>query len=222
MMDVIQGLVGAATNSQPDLLWPVLIGLAMTFGLIWYFGGRFWALLYFVTIPFLNWSFGIIEPWTLVAPGETFAKGVELHPLTMVTGLVFVFRDFVQRGMGHKVLVVMALAIAWSFFYAWPVIALASGDRLRDLGARRLADLHLHQIPPVDAHHPVVGRRRADRHDDLPVWRGPRPPAASGRRAGQHAALGQLDRVHHRQDGRRCDRLIPDPPARGCRQGRPV
>ncbi|WP_233356047.1 VUT family protein [Henriciella aquimarina] len=29
--------------------------------------------------------------------------------------------------MGHKVLVVMALAIAWSFYYAWPVIALASG-----------------------------------------------------------------------------------------------
>jgi uncharacterized PurR-regulated membrane protein YhhQ (DUF165 family) len=45
----------------------------------------------------------------------------------MVTGLVFVFRDFVQRGMGHKVLIVMALAIAWSFYYAWPVIALASG-----------------------------------------------------------------------------------------------
>ncbi|MEQ9316860.1 MAG: VUT family protein [Henriciella sp.] len=80
-----------------------------------------------MTIPFLNWSFGIIEPWTLVGPNDTFAKGIELHPLTMVTGLVFVFRDFVQRGMGHRVLVVMALAIAWSFYYAWPVIALASG-----------------------------------------------------------------------------------------------
>ena len=29
--------------------------------------------------------------------------------------------------MGHRVLIVMALAIAWSFYYAWPVIALASG-----------------------------------------------------------------------------------------------
>jgi len=29
--------------------------------------------------------------------------------------------------MGQKVLIVMALAIAWSFYYAWPVIALASG-----------------------------------------------------------------------------------------------
>lgn len=63
----------------------------------------------------------------MFAVTDTFSKGVELHPLTMVTGLVFVFRDFVQRNMGQKVLVVMALAIAWSFYYAWPVIALASG-----------------------------------------------------------------------------------------------
>ncbi|MEM9938189.1 MAG: VUT family protein [Pseudomonadota bacterium] len=47
--------------------------------------------------------------------------------MTMVTGLVFVVRDFVQREMKQKVLVCMAFAIGWSFFYAWPVIALASG-----------------------------------------------------------------------------------------------
>jgi uncharacterized PurR-regulated membrane protein YhhQ (DUF165 family) len=47
--------------------------------------------------------------------------------LTIVTGLVFVIRDFVQREMGHRVLILMALAIAWSFYYSWPVIALASG-----------------------------------------------------------------------------------------------
>jgi uncharacterized PurR-regulated membrane protein YhhQ (DUF165 family) len=41
--------------------------------------------------------------------------------------MVFVIRDFVQREMGHRVLIVMAMAIAWSFYYAWPVIALASG-----------------------------------------------------------------------------------------------
>ncbi len=56
-----------------------------------------------------------------------FSQGVALHPLTLVTGLVFVFRDFVQRQMGQWVLLVMAAAIAWSFYYAWPVIALASG-----------------------------------------------------------------------------------------------
>ena len=29
--------------------------------------------------------------------------------------------------MGHEVCIVMAVAVAWSFFYAWPLIALASG-----------------------------------------------------------------------------------------------
>ena len=47
--------------------------------------------------------------------------------MTIVTGLVFVVRDFVQREMHSRVLICMALAIGWSFFYAWPVIALASG-----------------------------------------------------------------------------------------------
>jgi uncharacterized membrane protein len=49
------------------------------------------------------------------------------NPLTIATGMVFVVRDFVQREMGHRVLVLMALAIGWSFYYSWPVIALASG-----------------------------------------------------------------------------------------------
>lgn len=127
MMDIWNGLLGAITNNQPEALIPVTIGLIITFGIIYYFKGRFWAFIYFVTIPFLNWSFGVVGSITLVEPGEAVASGVEIHPLTLVTGLVFVFRDFVQRRMGHKVLIVMALAIAWSFYYAWPVIALASG-----------------------------------------------------------------------------------------------
>ena len=78
---------------------------------------------------FLNWSFGIIPEFQILAPTGTglTAQGVSLHPMTMVTGMVFVVRDFVQREMGHRVLLVMAMAIAWSFYYAWPVIALASG-----------------------------------------------------------------------------------------------
>ena len=127
MMDLLNGIAGAITNDQPGNFWPVLIGLFVTFFLIYYFRGRFWAFLYFATIPFLNWSFGVVDSITLFAPGGVFERGVEIHPLTVVTGLVFVFRDFVQRRMGHKVLIVMALAIAWSFYYAWPVIALASG-----------------------------------------------------------------------------------------------
>ena len=69
----------------------------------------------------------MINPVHIADVSALFPKGVDVHPLTIVTGLVFVFRDFVQRRMGQKVLVVMALAIAWSFYYAWPVIALASG-----------------------------------------------------------------------------------------------
>jgi hypothetical protein len=124
---LVDQFVSLATGGRPDDLLLVSIGLATTLALIWQLGGRAWALVYFLTIPFLNWSFGVIDPVHIAEPSDLFSKGIDVHPLTVVTGLVFVFRDFVQRRMGQKVLVVMALAIAWSFYYAWPVIALASG-----------------------------------------------------------------------------------------------
>lgn len=119
-------LTGGGERSSEYLL-AVIPGLISTFMLIYVLGGRFWAFLYFATIPFLNWSFGVVPQLQIVEANDFFTKGISLHPLTLVTGLVFVFRDFVQRLMGKKVLIVMALAIGWSFFYAWPVIALASG-----------------------------------------------------------------------------------------------
>lgn len=119
-------LTGGGDRSSEYLL-AVIPGLLSTFLLIYVLGGRFWAFLYFATIPFLNWSFGVVPELQIIQSNDLFSKGVSLHPLTLVTGLVFVFRDFVQRLMGKKVLIVMALAIGWSFFYAWPVIALASG-----------------------------------------------------------------------------------------------
>lgn len=117
------------TNGHSDLLLPALLALGFTFAAIWFLKGRAWAVLYVALIPFLNWSFGIISEFPLMDAGQSdlFPKGISLHPMTMVTGMVFVIRDFVQREMGHRVLLVMAMAIAWSFFYAWPVIALASG-----------------------------------------------------------------------------------------------
>lgn len=124
---IVDQVVALLTGGRPDDLPWVIAGLTITLGLIYRLGGRFWAFVYFLTIPFLNWSFGVVDSIKLLPPGEFFERGVELHPLTLVTGLVFVFRDFVQRRMGQWVLVVMALAIAWSFYYAWPVIALASG-----------------------------------------------------------------------------------------------
>lgn len=134
-----EGSLGVAdlTNPESALHLGVVLGLwAATVGLIWYLKGRAWALVYVALIPFLNWSFGNVESWPLLAPGSevsllglpmTFDQGVKLNPLTMVTGLVFVLRDFVQREIGHRVLLVMVVAIGWSFYYSWPVIALASG-----------------------------------------------------------------------------------------------
>ena len=120
-------LVAVLTNNEPRLLLPALMALGLTFAAIWYLQGKGWALVYVALIPFLNWSFGVIPQFQIVEPGDVWRQGISLHPMTMVTGMVFVVRDFVQREMGHRVLILMAIAVAWSFFYAWPVIALASG-----------------------------------------------------------------------------------------------
>lgn len=125
-------LVRALTNGAPSQLPYALAGIAATGGLIWYLKGRAWAFFYVALIPFLNWTFGRPEvplidlsPWFggLAGPGAD----ILFNPLTVATGIVFVVRDFVQREMGHRVLILMALAIVWSFYYSAPQIALASG-----------------------------------------------------------------------------------------------
>lgn len=125
-------LVSALTNGQPAQLPLALTGMAITAAIIWYLKGRAWAYLYVALIPILNWSFGqpdIPKVDLTQAFGGIFGTSHQIifNPLTIATGMVFVVRDFVQREMGHRVLVLMALAIAWSFYYSWPVIALASG-----------------------------------------------------------------------------------------------
>lgn len=125
----MQTFVGILTNGNPGQIGWALPAILLSLLAIWMLRGRGWALIYVALIPFLNWSFGIIPEFQIIEPtgsGLT-AQGISLHPMTMVTGMVFVIRDFVQREMGHRVLIVMAMAIAWSFYYAWPVIALASG-----------------------------------------------------------------------------------------------
>jgi Putative vitamin uptake transporter len=125
-------IVSALSNGNPSQLPLALLGLAATAALIWRLKGRLWAFIYVALIPFLNWTFGkgeLLEVDLLPWLGPLFAdttKPVVFQPLTMLTGLVFVVRDFVQREMGQRVLILMALAVAWSFYYAWPVIALAS------------------------------------------------------------------------------------------------
>ena len=121
--------VDILTNGNPDQISLAVPAILLSFLAIWLLRGRGWAVIYVALIPFLNWSFGVIPQVQIIAPTDTglTAQGVSLHTMTMVTGMVFVVRDFVQREMGHRVLLVMALAVAWSFYYAWPVIALASG-----------------------------------------------------------------------------------------------
>lgn len=125
-------LAGAIAYRDASHLPLVLVGFVLTGILIWFLKGRAWAFIYVALIPFLNWTFGRPEiPKVDLTPmfGGVFGTTHEIifNPLTIATGLVFVVRDFVQREMGHRVLILMALAIAWSFYYSWPVIAVASG-----------------------------------------------------------------------------------------------
>lgn len=130
-MDVVWNEVVAIVASRDPAHLPyVLAGLIATGVLIWRLNGRVWAYLYVALIPFLNWSFGKISGVDMTNElGWLFgtAHKILVNPLTIATGFVFVIRDFVQREMGHRVLILMALAIGWSFYYSWPVIALASG-----------------------------------------------------------------------------------------------
>lgn len=131
MESVWNEIVGALTNGAPDQLWLALLGLAATGTLIWFLKGRTWAYVYVALIPLLNWSFGKsaaieINLTQALGPYLGTATPILFNPLTIATGMVFVLRDFVQREMGHKVLILMALAIAWSFYYSWAVIAIAS------------------------------------------------------------------------------------------------
>lgn len=120
-----------ASRDPAHLPW-VLLGLVATGIAIWYLKGRFWAYLYVALIPILNWTFGRPEvPLINLTDALSGLFGTDhriiFNPLTIATGMVFVIRDFVQREMGHRVLILMALGIGWSFYYAWPVIAIASG-----------------------------------------------------------------------------------------------
>ena len=78
------------------------------------------TIVYVLLIPFINWSFTWAPMWE-VLPGWAF------NPVTIVTGLVLVVRDFAQREVGHYVLVAMAIALALTAVAAGPELALASG-----------------------------------------------------------------------------------------------
>lgn len=78
-----------------------------------------YAVLYIVAIVAANYGFSVIEPWVIF--------GTILPPMTFVVGGVFVLRDYVQRDIGHWVLLPIAIGVGLSFIMADPFIAAASG-----------------------------------------------------------------------------------------------
>ena len=92
------------------------------------FGLPLMTLVYVALIPFINWSFTWAPLWE-VLPGWAF------NPVTIVTGLVLVVRDFAQREVGHYVLIAMGIALVLTAIAAGPELALASG------GAFAIAEL---------------------------------------------------------------------------------
>ena len=79
-----------------------------------------YTLIYILLIPFVNWSFTWAPMWELL-PGWAF------NPVTIVTGLVLVVRDFAQREVGHEVLIAMVIALALTALFAGKELAYASG-----------------------------------------------------------------------------------------------
>ncbi len=120
-LNVLNATISAIAYRSPDHLGFILVGYAATFTILWSLGGRTWAMIYVALIPFVNWSFG----W---APNIAlpFAPEFGFNPVTIVTGLVLVVRDFTQQEMKHRVLFAMLIGVGWSFYYASPNIALAS------------------------------------------------------------------------------------------------
>jgi len=52
--------------------------------------------------------------------------GGMLAPMSFLVGFVFVFRDYAQREIGHKVLLFMAIGVVASYILADPFVAVAS------------------------------------------------------------------------------------------------
>jgi hypothetical protein len=81
-----------------------------------------YTLLYILLIPFINWSF----TWAPMVNLPGLAAWA-FNPVSIVTGLVLVVRDFSQREIGHEVLFAMALALGLTYVTSGGALALASG-----------------------------------------------------------------------------------------------
>lgn len=78
-----------------------------------------WTLVYIVLIPTINTLF-------LYVPTVPLPDGGHFTPLSLLVGLVLVFRDFSQRELGHFVFIPLLIGAGITYFMAGPEIALAS------------------------------------------------------------------------------------------------
>ncbi len=78
-----------------------------------------WVYIYLLLIPLINWAH-------VHTPLFEIYGGV-WSPMSVITGLVLVFRDFAQREIGHWIFVPLLIGVALSYGMAGPEIALASG-----------------------------------------------------------------------------------------------
>ena len=79
-----------------------------------------WAVIYVMSIAFINWLFVVIPPVPVPAFSTVFP------PVMLVVGFVFVFRDFCQRAIGHYVFLAMLAGGAVSYVMSAPAVAIAS------------------------------------------------------------------------------------------------
>lgn len=78
-----------------------------------------WTLIYIGLIPTINTLF-------LYVPTLPLPDGGHFTPLSVLVGLVLVFRDFCQREIGHYVFIPLLIATGITFGMAGPEIAIAS------------------------------------------------------------------------------------------------
>lgn len=78
-----------------------------------------WVYVYIILLPVINWAH-------VHTPLFEIYGGV-WSPMSIITGLILVFRDFAQREIGHWIFVPLLIGVALSYAMAGPEIALASG-----------------------------------------------------------------------------------------------
>lgn len=81
-----------------------------------------YTLIYILLVPFVNWTFS----WNLQMPVFPGSEWV-FNPITIITGLILVVRDFAQREIGHEVLIAMLIGLALTAQLAGKELAFASG-----------------------------------------------------------------------------------------------